>query len=69
MPVFFTFTKLTHRPTEVVKTYFNYLSRCQKEIDNERYDTENIVYVRMAQSTKLESWIECNDKLSEVRFH
>lgn len=48
LPVYFTFTRLTRRYTEVVRTYFNYLDRCEKS--NKHFDSEHIVFFRLAET-------------------
>lgn len=51
----------------MVRTYLNYLSRCQESPAN--FNSEYIVFARLAQTLNFESWLECKDKLGEVRFH
>lgn len=57
LPVYFTFRRLSRRPTEVVRTYFNYLDRCEKQHKN--FNDEHIVFFRIAQTIGFDSWLKC----------
>lgn len=57
LPIYYNFYRLSRGQNEIVKTFLNYLRRCFN--DMKLFDSEYIVYFRLALPTNFEEWMKC----------